>query len=149
MRTYSPTTEQFDAALLNILQTITAAELLAIPGIYEILSEEYNNAAIEDCQQHAPLITISDMLNSREYQAWEADALGNDLFIHDPDRAARIYDAAENGTDGSTHQERIDDWREFINLADYPEHVAADLLEQCDRTEEWHDKNGSLNQQGS
>ena len=86
------------------------------------------------------------LLNLMEFNK---DHLGNDLFINDPDRAGRIHEGAINGCDGSTHQERIDDWREF--LSEY-----ADSLGMLNRTktfieleiddiEDWHQKNGSLN----
>lgn len=32
--------------------------------------------------------------------------------LNDPDRAERCHDAAEYGSDGSTHREIINDWRE-------------------------------------
>lgn len=41
------TTEEFDAALTQLLEEATPAELLAIPGMYELLSEAWNNEAIE------------------------------------------------------------------------------------------------------
>ena len=142
---YTPTTEQFDEQLKTLLQDMTAASLLTIPGIYEILSEEYNNDVLDACQALAPLITINDMLNSREYQAFISDRLGNDLFISDPDRADRLFEAAEEGADGSTHAEHIDDWRDFINnAADYPEHIADALLAECDTVEQWHIDHGTL-----
>lgn len=41
------TTEEFDAALQQIIdEECTAEVLLSIPGIYEVLSEHYNNDAI-------------------------------------------------------------------------------------------------------
>lgn len=41
------TTEEFDAALVQMLEEASPAELLAIPGVYEALSEAWNNEAIE------------------------------------------------------------------------------------------------------
>lgn len=40
--------DQFDEMLREKLSKITAAQLLSIPGIYEIVSEEFNNEIIED-----------------------------------------------------------------------------------------------------
>ena len=37
------TQEQFDQKLVEILSGMTGAQLLSIPGIYEILAEEFNN----------------------------------------------------------------------------------------------------------
>lgn len=41
------TTEAFDEILGEILDDMKASTLLAIPGIYEILAEEYNNEVLE------------------------------------------------------------------------------------------------------
>lgn len=41
------TDEEFDTKLIEILSKMTAAQLLSIPGIYEIVSEEFNNNVIE------------------------------------------------------------------------------------------------------
>ena len=40
-------TEKYDEILTQILSEMKASELLRIPGIYEILSEEYNNEIID------------------------------------------------------------------------------------------------------
>ena len=39
--------EMFDEALTELLEEASAAELLSIPGLYEVVSEHYNNEAIE------------------------------------------------------------------------------------------------------
>lgn len=41
------TQEEFDKALEAILDEATGAELLAIPGLYEVVSEHFNNEAID------------------------------------------------------------------------------------------------------
>jgi hypothetical protein len=41
------TNAEFDAKLEEILSGMTGAQLLSIPGIYEIVSEEYNNEILE------------------------------------------------------------------------------------------------------
>ena len=51
-------------------------------------------------------------IRSRYFETWQESHLGNDLFISDPERADRIHEHAEDGGDGSTHAEIIDDWRE-------------------------------------
>jgi hypothetical protein len=103
---------------------------------------------------------LPEMYNSREYESFISDKLGNDLFINDPDRAERIHDAAEDGVDGSTHQERIDDWRDFLNTlkiidpedetskGDITQQVYDSITVEIDACEEWHLKNGSLEQAG-
>jgi hypothetical protein len=57
--------------------------------------------------------SIRELLELPGWDAFRDDKLGNDLFISDPDRANRIYDAAADGADGSTHAEVIEDWTEF------------------------------------
>ena len=41
------TQEEFDILLDSVLKGIKANTLLTIPGIYEILSEEYNNTVLQ------------------------------------------------------------------------------------------------------
>ena len=38
---------QFDQKLVEILSGMTGAQLLSIPGIYEILAEEFNNDVLD------------------------------------------------------------------------------------------------------
>lgn len=44
------TQSEFDDTLIDFLKGKTANELLTIPGIYEILSEEFNNDVINLCR---------------------------------------------------------------------------------------------------
>jgi DNA-binding FadR family transcriptional regulator len=57
--------------------------------------------------------TIRELLTHPDWEGFIVDRLGSDLFINDPDRATRIHDAAEDGCDGSTHAEVIEDWMDF------------------------------------
>jgi hypothetical protein len=41
------THEEFYAALLSVLAEMSAAAILQIPGVYEVVSEELNNEAID------------------------------------------------------------------------------------------------------
>lgn len=112
--------------------------------------------------------TIREMLDSRAFQTFQESKLGNDLFISDPDRAERIHDAAEDGCDGSTHAEHIDDWREFVDdvrddamrqawnmdADEGREAVEHDveawhdkITQEIDACEAWHEANGSLHEQ--
>lgn len=78
----------------------------------------------------------------------------NDLYLSDPDRADRMQAAADNGADGSTHQEIIDDWRKAFshyvrNRKGYhnpPGRFIAAVEAYFDKTEQWHELNGSLDQ---
>lgn len=89
-------------------------------------------------------MTLNDMLNSDAYQRWENSRLGNDLFINDPERAARIHEYAKEGLDGSTHDEVIQDWRDYIADADLPDAVKESLMAEVDAAEQWYIDNGSI-----
>jgi hypothetical protein len=47
------TTEQFDAALLEIVRGMTPEAIFALPGVYEAVSEALNNEAIERARENA------------------------------------------------------------------------------------------------
>ena len=67
-------------------------------------------------------------------------------------RFARVHDAAENGCDGSTHQEVIEDWRDaFRNWLDDRantwhsyEHFTDAVDQYLHDLEVWHYNNGTL-----
>lgn len=40
------TKQEFDTILVRILEKTTAADLIFVPGIYEILAEYYNNEVL-------------------------------------------------------------------------------------------------------
>jgi len=42
------TQEEFDEILIEFLQEIDASQLLSIPGVYEQVAEEYNNAVLDE-----------------------------------------------------------------------------------------------------
>ena len=112
------------------------------------------------------ITNLNDLLNSPYFDSFQADRLGNDLFINDPERAARIYDAAKEGCDGSTHSEAIEDMRDankfaldiyrkqFIDLG-FEKFCADDLAEtlryyietEIDEAEQFHAMKGTLHVQ--
>jgi hypothetical protein len=47
------TTELFDTKLVEILNGMNGAQLLSIPGVYEVVSEELNNDVIEAIEADA------------------------------------------------------------------------------------------------
>ena len=110
--------------------------------------------------------------NHQYFYAWQASRLGNDLFISDPDRAKRIHEATEDGLDGSTHAEHIEDFTDYAKehydelksaafrldesvctdaeLTALDEEIEAaerELTADLERLEKWHADNGSLHQQ--
>ena len=94
--------------------------------------------------------TLHEFLQTDYWQSFEASVTGNDLFISDPERAERIYDAAQDGGDGSTHAEHIQDWRDCLEAAErdekIQEHDLTALRAEIDKCEAWHSANGSLDQ---
>ena len=92
-------------------------------------------------------MNLNDMLQSEEYQVWHGDLMNN-LSIEDNERFARCFEAAEQGADGSSHAEVMNDWLHFLEFntqdmkvtdLDYHE-INIEILECWD----WHDKEGSL-----
>jgi len=106
--------------------------------------------------------TVTELLAHPRWDGFIADRLGNELFLNDPDRADRCYEAAEDGCDGSTHAEHITDWREFAELLYGDEHravwdddqasaalaAASEALEKdITRCESFHKAAGTLHEQ--
>jgi hypothetical protein len=104
---------------------------------------------------------LEELYQSEGFDMFISNRLGNDLFINDPDRAKRCYEAAEFGADGSTHQEHIEDWRAYLGTfrtwdaqydeteedGDLSQELYDAILKEIDDCEEWHHKNGSLFQE--
>lgn len=77
-----------------------------------------------------------------------------ELYLSDPERADRMEKAAENGAEGSTHQEVIDDWRKAFSFWvrgrkrwTQPERFIAAVEEHFDSVEKWHEEHGTLDQE--
>lgn len=86
----------------------------------------------------------------------------SDDWIDNPERMERCHEAAEDGCDGSTHGEVIEDWREFLDrlereairaamwhdrvMAEIQRRVAA-ITAEIDACEAWHTEHGSLEEQ--
>lgn len=91
-----------------------------------------------------------DAFISSEYVAnWTAEKDSD--FFNEPERASRCTDAAEDGCDGKTHAEVIDDWREAFSawvrdkrLWTSPDRFIAGVEAHFDAVESWHEANGSL-----
>lgn len=100
-----------------------------------------------------PALTLEAMIRSNDFEYFMESKLGNDLFINDPDRANRIHEAAKDGCNGSTHQEIIEDWRDYLDWAADALRLSigtqGDIEREINLVEDWHKKNGSLDQQGS
>ena len=110
---------------------------------------------------------LDDLIASNFFDCFRGDKLGNNLSLSHPERADRISEAASEGSDGSTHAEHIDDWRECNSLAEREIYApmfdelgfgeaASDLaaaLANCigmeiDEREQFHAKQGTLSGKG-
>ncbi len=98
------------------------------------------------------MMDLSDFLRSDHWQAWGSDnrsAGSAGMVLSDPERFNRIEDAAENGCDGSTHGEVIQDWRDALECyTDLSEDETDSIAQEIDECEQWHVSNGSIDQTG-
>lgn len=94
--------------------------------------------------------TLDEMLHSKEFDSYQGDALGNGLCLHDPDRYNRLQWYSQNGSDGSTHAEVIQDWRDFLDISpfdiwdDEQQAIKDAIIAEIDACEERHEKAGTL-----
>lgn len=85
----------------------------------------------------------------------------SDDWINDAERMERCHDAAEDGCDGSTHWEVMQDWKGFLNRlksdatsnTDWHPRVTAEIerrataiREEIEDCRAWHAENGSLHE---
>ena len=89
---------------------------------------------------------------------WDEHRFGvsSDDAIRDGERYDRCVRAAEDGADGSTHAEVIEDMREAFRdylhqtrkpFAEYRYRVEDLAMRHFDDLEAWHEKNGTLNEE--
>lgn len=82
----------------------------------------------------------------------------NEDWIRDSERMQRCDKAAENGSDGSTHREIIEDWRKgFAHFLRYGgkrnafskgyDRFEAGVNAHFDAVEVWHTKHGSIDEE--
>lgn len=70
--------QEFDNRLKEKLSKITADQLLSIPGIYELVSEELNNEIIEEWEQDQEKITFHYFIDLDERGEFYADIRDNE-----------------------------------------------------------------------
>ena len=112
--------------------------------------------------------TISELLADGKFYDWQSEEISSGGWSRKSDsrdRFNRCYEAAEDGGDGSTHAEHIDDFRSYgkeiyrgLNselfrcfgegmdetkedqLQDNLDAAQAEFESDCDRCEQWHEK---------
>lgn len=97
---------------------------------------------------------VDKLLRSESFSYWVSEEVDSGSYSRNSDkrdRYSRCYDAAENGADGSTHQECINDMRAFWNhvVRSRRSNGTIDRLDEAvikhfDDLESWHEANGSL-----
>lgn len=91
---------------------------------------------------------VEDFLETEFWQDWD-ESNRSDIPWRNPSRAERMYKAAENGADGSTHAEIIADWAKAADAALREGRIGpirnALLIANINQTWDWHFHNGSLN----
>jgi hypothetical protein len=68
-------------------------------------------------------------------------------YINDPERADRMERAFSGGNSGLTHAEVMDDWTDCVKNSDLKDATKERLYKEIKECREWHDKNGSLDDQ--
>lgn len=92
-------------------------------------------------------LTLDDMIRSDEFYSWDnerVNALG--LNSEDWEHLDRIEEYAEIASDGETHAEKIESWRDFLSDLTLPEKIRERIVGEIDNVEKWHAENGSLNE---
>ena len=112
--------------------------------------------------RHPEWLKLHDLMESRDWDSYIGDKLGNALFLEDPERADRREAAAENGCDGSTHGEAIQDWRDFMDTLDIfdPDFDVDEdgswditmeqeesIVKEIDNVEKWYEEHDTLEQE--
>jgi hypothetical protein len=102
---------------------------------------------------------IDWFVRSEEFTSWQNEEIESGSYSRDSsrrERYARCYDATENGADGSTHFEHINDTRNaFRNWINYDRkntnrmsigytRFESAVFDYFDNLELWHERNGSL-----
>ena len=94
------------------------------------------------------ITTLAELIDSDECDANRFGSSSDD-WLNDADRMQRCHDASEFGSDGSTHGEIIQDWRDLLDnyFDDLSEQTRESIHAEIDECEQWHVNNGSIDQQ--
>lgn len=102
-------------------------------------------------KQAQKIRSLDDFIRSNYFAMWDEDNRSTGscgIILSDPDRFDRIIEAAEDGCDGSTHGEIIQDWRDALRSSDLNACTQKLIERDIDACEKWHIDNGSIDQSG-
>lgn len=78
MPDYSKLTDQeFDRRLAQIVDRRPSSELLTVPGVYEALSEHFNNQVLEEWERANPILANPPLI----YDSWTNEEDGEPGFV--------------------------------------------------------------------
>jgi len=95
-------------------------------------------------------VNLHEFLESDHWQYWDAENRSPGsarMILAAPERFERCWAAAENGAEGSTHREVISDWRRALACIHISEHDRRAIEREIDECEQWHEQNGSLDEE--
>ena len=92
-------------------------------------------------------INLNWFCDSGYFQSYEESYFSN-LPLSNPDLFDECMKCAESGSDGRTHSDVIDLWREawedFCKDKNLDDTIRLRMIKEIDDCENWHEKNGSL-----
>lgn len=99
--------------------------------------------------QERKIKNLDDFIRSDYFAEWDEENRSTGscgIILSDPERFDRIMDAAENGCEGSTHAEIIQDWRDALRYSGLNACTVKKVECEIDACEKWHIDNGSIDQ---
>ena len=91
---------------------------------------------------------LDDMINSESYQIYESKTLLNPQhhMINNTDVDADLMEEYNaDGMFGVSHSDFIECWRDYLNDSNIDETTQEAINKEIDECENWHIKNGSIN----
>ena len=119
--------EAMDAYIENSPPPAYVGEMEKKDAVYETFFDP--EKAMKYMEEFPRQTYLQKLCSSEEYQNWLGDHLGNQLWLDDAHRAARLADYAENGEEGSTHGETLDDVETFLESyeTEWKEEILQDI----------------------
>lgn len=146
----NPLLQEMARRLSSIPAAVHTLDLTELTKIDQLMTDEGLTAddIVNDYLNYDT--DLSEFLSREWFNSWDADNR-NDLDLKDPERAARLYEAAQDGIDGSTHGEHIGDMRRAVADAEKDGYIGpltrARLDAEIQGLYEWFENRGELDRQ--